>query len=73
MKGFKTKMPMEEGNNSLKQNLIAGFLAMEPVTHLVDIAKKLGGGSISEEVQYIIQTKCINNKICRNYQIEFVK
>lgn len=46
---------------------MAAFLAMEPVEALMSIARELGGGSVTKEVQIFIHEQCINKKICRNY------
>lgn len=57
---------MKDGD-SCKFRLVAAYLAMEPVPLVLSIARDLGGGSITEEVQTFIHEECINNKICRNY------
>lgn len=43
-----------------RQHLIAAFLAMEPAHHLVSLARKCGGGLITEDVQGFIWARCIN-------------
>ncbi|GLJ07192.1 hypothetical protein SUGI_0061190 [Cryptomeria japonica] len=56
-----------EDPNSCEFRLVSAFLAMEPINILIPIARELGRGSITEEVQNFIHEECINNKICRNY------
>lgn len=48
-------------------HMMAAFLAMEPIEALMSIARELGGGSVTKEVQIFIHEQCINNKICRKY------
>ncbi|XP_056682433.1 uncharacterized protein [Spinacia oleracea] len=44
-----------------KQYLVSAFLAMEPSDSLISLARKCGGGFISEDVQQFIWAYCINN------------
>lgn len=56
-----------ENKKSRQLHMMAAFLAMEPINVLMSIARELGRGSITEEVQIFIHEQCINNRICRNY------
>lgn len=56
-----------EDQKSRQLQMAAAFLAMEPINVLVSIARDLGRGSITEEVQIFIHEQCIENRICRNY------
>ncbi|KAJ8440115.1 hypothetical protein Cgig2_003440 [Carnegiea gigantea] len=49
-----------EDLNLLRQHLVAAFLAMEPPDCLISLARKCGGGSITEDVQGFIWSHCID-------------
>ncbi|KAH9622855.1 hypothetical protein KSS87_012907 [Heliosperma pusillum] len=47
----------------LEQHLLAAFQSMEPPQHLLTLARKCGGGSITQDVQHFIWLHCINKPV----------
>ncbi|XP_021772988.1 protein-lysine N-methyltransferase EEF2KMT [Chenopodium quinoa] len=61
------------GNLDLnKLYLVSAFLAMEPSDSLISLARRCGGGFISEEVQQFIWDYCIN-KFDENLHVPYLK
>jgi len=47
--------------------LLAAYRVMEPATVIVSLARNMGHGKLSTDVQSFVLAKCIKDKICRKY------
>ncbi|KMS98232.1 hypothetical protein BVRB_4g094520 [Beta vulgaris subsp. vulgaris] len=72
--GYNEDLALDMSNLHIhRQYFFSAFLAMEPSDILISLARKCGGGFVSEDVQKFIWTYCINNISDESCYVTYLK